>query len=568
MKKINPLFVIIFLSACFASLAMQSQTPVANFSVSANPACTNNNNAVQLTDLSSNSPTAWSYTVAIAGFGPGGVTVLSSQNPMVVFIFPGTYTITLVSANATGSSTAYSQTVSVLRSPDVNINPANTNSCPGGLAVNINLIPTGPGSALYTYNWSTGATTTSISVSPANTTTYSCIVTATNGCTTLRTATVNIGQATATISSFPVNICPGNSATLTGQISGQGPYTFLWSGGQTSNSITTAAPGTYSVAITNAQSCTATQTYVLGTSATLSLNAWVTPTVMCSGNNAVLHASGAASYTWSNGSVTPNPIVNPQVTTNYSVAGSFGACTGTAAVVLPVSMIPTITIVSSTNVVCSGNSVSISATGAANYTWSPGLTVASSLTVLPGSTTTFTVRGQNPGCPARNASVTITVLQNPTVIIASSSPVACVGETVALSVSGANSYLWSNGSTNNLILITPSLSTNYSVSGMASNNCTASATITQVISDCTGIPEQVNDVLRVFPNPAHGFFNLAGDEATEVSVVDEQGATVRRLVLNENNGYNVCISDLNEGLYVLLARTQQRLVIRKVIVAR
>jgi len=278
--------------------------------------------------------------------------------------------------------------------------------------------------------------------------------------------------------------------------------------------------------------------------------------------------SGAASYTWSNGAVTANPLVNPIVTTGYSVTGSFAACTGTASVVLAVSMIPTITIVSSTNVVCSGNSVSISATGATNYTWNPGLTVAPAITVSPGSTTTFTVRGQHPGCPARTASITITVLQNPTVTITSSSPVACVGETVTLDANGANSYLWSNGSTTNLILITPSLSTNYTVSGMAVNNCKASATITQVMSDCTGISEQVNEVFRVFPNPVYGFFNLSAREETEVSILNEQGALIRWLVLNKNNNYNVCISDLNEGLYVLLARTQRRVVTRKVIVAR
>ncbi|MES2680855.1 MAG: T9SS type A sorting domain-containing protein [Bacteroidota bacterium] len=568
MKKKYFLLATMLFTCCFVPLAMQSQVPVANFSVSANPACTNNNNAVQITDLSSNSPSAWSYTVAIAGFGPGGVTVLTSQNPTAVFIFPGTYTITLVATNANGTSAAFSQTVLVLRSPDVNINPANVNSCLGGSAVSINLNPSGPGNALFTYSWSTGATSTSISVSPAVTTTYSCIITATNGCTTLRASTVNIGQPTVIINSFPVNICPGSNATLTGQISGQGPYSFLWSSGQTSNSITTATAGTYSVTITNGQSCSSTQTYVLGTSATLSLTASTTPTAICSGNNGVLHVSGAGTYTWSNGATTANVMVNPMVTTNYSVTGSFGACTGTTSVLLTVSMIPTITLISSTNAVCSGNSVSISATGATSYTWNPGLTVASSVTVSPGSTTTFTVRGQNPGCPARNASITITVLQNPTVNVTSTSPVACVGEAVALAANGANSYLWSNGAQSNVILVTPSITTVFTVTGVALNSCTASANITQVISECTGILEQSWDALKIFPNPGNGFFYVTSTEAMEVRIVNEQGAVVRQLVLNGENGYSLCIADLSEGLYVVTGIGNKSIVARRLVIAR
>jgi PKD repeat protein len=156
----------------FFYVSLKAQVPVANFSVTPNPACTNTNNAVQIIDLSTNSPTAWSYTVAIFGPGPGGTAVYNTQNPTVSFNFPGTYTITLVSTNAAGSSATHSQTLTVLRSPNANINPANVNSCIGATPVTINVNAVGPGAASDTFSWSTGATSNSITVSPNVTTTF------------------------------------------------------------------------------------------------------------------------------------------------------------------------------------------------------------------------------------------------------------------------------------------------------------------------------------------------------------------------------------------------------------
>ncbi len=49
---------------------------------------------------------------------------------------------------------------------------------------------------------------------------------------------------------------------------------------------------------------------------------------VCAGNSATLTASGATSYTWSNGATTNSIIITPTANVTYSVLGAIGSCTG------------------------------------------------------------------------------------------------------------------------------------------------------------------------------------------------------------------------------------------------
>lgn len=91
--------------------------------------------------------------------------------------------------------------------------------------------------------------------------------------------------------------------------------------------------------------------------------------IICSGNSTILTASGATSYTWSNGALTNTTSVNPGTTTQYTVTGSNGgACNGIYISTVTVNATPT---VSANNAsICVGNSTVLTANGAATYTWS------------------------------------------------------------------------------------------------------------------------------------------------------------------------------------------------------
>src|SRR3982750_2013999 len=101
------------------------------------------------------------------------------------------------------------------------------------------------------------------------------------------------------------------------------------------------------------------------------LVAGASPTAICPGFVSTLTISGGVSHTWSAGAQVANSItVSPASTSVYTITGetSFG-CLTTQTISLLVNPTPTLTLSSSNVSVCAGSSATLSAVGAASYTW-------------------------------------------------------------------------------------------------------------------------------------------------------------------------------------------------------
>jgi hypothetical protein len=107
--------------------------------------------------------------------------------------------------------------------------------------------------------------------------------------------------------------------------------------------------------------------------------------------------------------------------------------------------------------------------GQATYSWSPGGATTPSITVSPTATTTYTVTITQNGATTTQ-SQTITVNPLPTVN-AGVDQTVFAGAQVTLAGSGATSYAWNNGVTNNTAF-TANTTTTYTVTG-TSNACSA-----------------------------------------------------------------------------------------------
>jgi hypothetical protein len=530
------------------SLTLRAQPPIANFSMSPTPLCSGH--VLQITDLSTGNPTAWSYTIS-GGMGPGGGNiVLTSQNPTVILNNPVTYTVSLVASNASGSSQRKVYTIQVIPSPQAQINPALRNTCPGGVPITISVTSGGFGGASYTYSWSNSASGPSITVQPSVTTVYTCVISGTNGCSVARTVTVVVASPTISLVSLPYNLCPGVAATITAIGQQPSPFSYTWSTGDNSNVITTNTAGVYNVTVTNGANCTSVASYTLGSSSTLSITATSSPPAICSGSTALLEANGAGSYTWNNGSNSQAILVNPTVNTTYTVMGELSSCTGSTTVMVTVNVMPTITVVASPPSLCAGKSATLTATGAQSFTWLPS-SPGSTLVVTPGATTTYSVRGVNPGCPARNMTVNIVVLPNPSAGISSSADSICEGEPAALAFSGTGSYTWSTGSSAPVIIVYPPMTTTYSVLTQSANQCTAAAFFTQEVSVCTRLDlhQTTAGGLSVYPNPATDDVTVAGPPGASFIVRDISGRTVAELQSGRNQ------PGLKAGVYTVEAIT-------------
>ncbi len=125
-----------------------SNNLVAEFS--GNPTSVVYGNSVQFTDLSYNNPTSWSWS-----FDGGSPSVSSQQNPLVSYISPGIYSVTLTVSNAQGSDTkTKTNYITVTGSMPSNVNFSWTPQNPTTGTI-VTFIPTNVPSG-YDYNWSFG----------------------------------------------------------------------------------------------------------------------------------------------------------------------------------------------------------------------------------------------------------------------------------------------------------------------------------------------------------------------------------------------------------------------------
>jgi hypothetical protein len=333
-------------------------------------------------------------------------------------------------------------------------------------------------SGMNSYTWSTGAQTPSISVSPTVSTSYT--VQGTNAQNCISTSVVNVtvsnGLPVLAINSSTNNLCLGKTATLTAS----GALSYTWNNGVTNGvSFTPSVTNNYTVVGENGCGTTTAVTSI--TVAPLAMSVLNTPSITCAGQPSTLTAVASASgYTWQPFNLSGTTVVvNPTVSTVFTVTASDGTCSGVANLSLNVLPIPTINIVASTSAVCIGQSVNMTASGGLSYTWNPGNLSGSSVTVSPTGPTLYTVTGDNSvGCTSGTNQIVLTNT-SPIVNISASSTLICSGDLLVLYAGGnASGYSWTNGPSAPSHTVNPSANSVYTVIGSSSSNtCTTTKTI-------------------------------------------------------------------------------------------
>jgi hypothetical protein len=213
--------------------------------------------------------------------------------------------------------------------------------------------------------------------------------------------------------------------------------------------------------------------------------------------------------------------------------------------------------VNGNTVACSGlMSLSVPFSSTLTYQWYNNTTLitgATSNTFVPAVSGNYSVSiSGGPNCSSQSIPKTVTINPTPTLNIASSTSVLCIGQTATLTGSGANgTYTWTGGSNSSSIAISPSTTTTYTLDGTNSNGCSSSTAFTQTVSACTSLDELVkhgNFVL--YPNPARSSITIKTN-STDLIDVKIYNA-IGQLVLTESNYKSdkaILINDLTKGVY-------------------
>ncbi len=309
------------------------------------------------------------------------------------------------------------------------------------------------GAGFDSYLWSNGATTQTITVSPATTTNYSVTV-ADNGCPNSDAHTVTVNPLPVVAITGPTSTCASAPVTLD---AGAGFAGYAWSTGATTQTITVSPTTTtsYSVTVTDGNTCTAGDSHTV--TVTANPTATITaPAGVCENsadNSASVVAQAGATYNWTiaNGTITAGQGTNaitftaaPSGTVPLGVTVTANGCTSTGSANVPISATPAVTITGPASA-CSGSTLTLDAgPGFTSYLWSNGAT-SQSIIIAAAVTQTYSVTvTSGAGCSATD-SHTVSVTPAPSALITAPSGAEPeeAGLVASVAVQPGATYAWS-----------------------------------------------------------------------------------------------------------------------------
>jgi hypothetical protein len=439
-----------------------------------------------------NSATTGSINLTVSG-GNGGNNFSwsnGSTNKDINNLAANSYSVTVTDSKGCTASAGFT----VTQPSAITLSAATTDLICNGVNTGSIAVTTAGGVSPYTYNWSNNATTSTINNLAANA--YTVTVKDANNCSKTGTYTISQPVAIALTGSVTPPTCNNgtNGSISLAVANAVGTVSYNWNNGlATTSGLSGISAGTYSVLVTDGNSCTKSASYIVNNPAAITLTTTTTNNI-CNGgssgaiNLAVANGTAPYSYNWSNNATTQN--ISGLIAGTYSVTVTdFNGCTKSTAATINQPSIITIS-GSVTNVLCNGAStgaINLTASGGTGnlyYSWSNGATTKD-INGLVAGTYTVTVTDVK-GC-AKTAAFTVS---QPVAIslTATTANLICNGintgsvDVVATGGTGSYTYLWNNAATTSLI--SNLAAGTYSVTVKDGNNCskTGSYTVTQPLA--------------------------------------------------------------------------------------
>ena len=492
----------------------------------------------------------------------GGTQITGANSSTLSVTTAGNYQVEVTNSSGCSTlSTAYGMMVKTLPTGTIS-NASSLEFCEGD-----SVVLSGPSG--MTYAWSTGATSSSITVS--NTATVGLTITNSGGCSSALTSVDVIENQVPSLTvanGGALEFCFGGSVNL--QASG-GFSSYAWSNGIVSQSLIATVSGNYTVTGTTSDGCTITSA---AQSVVVNANPVATvansgSSVLCAGDSTTLSAPfGMSSYLWTSGDTTQT--ITASTAGNYTVTlTNVDGCSSTsAATSITITQITPPMITSNGSLkFCDGGSVSLAVPlGYNSFMWNNGSGFSQITATISGDYYALVMNAD--GCATSSDTVTVKVFATPPTPSISYT----ANDTLMTSSEPIGNQWYFNG---NMIpgetgqTLRPINLGNYSVRIIDTNDCEGDMSAQQFYNSI-GTEENLVDQIALYPNPTQGRVTLELNQL-EVARLRVMDATGRTVVYREGCT-GVCelnLSQAGAGLYqIIMITTDGKQVIRPIVVSK
>jgi hypothetical protein len=383
--------------------------------------------------------------------------------------------------------------------------------------------------------------------------------------------------------------CGQNNGSISAITSGgTSPFTYSWSNGSSSQTVTGLSAGSYQITVTDGNNCTSSSTGTINQTSGITSTTSTTQTTTCTSSDgtATVTPSGGTppySYFWSNGDVTQT--ADSLAVGQWSVIITDANGCNENAIALVSSVASPVAVIDSsgvTHVSCFGlsdGSANVQVTGGTSpysYSWSNGASTQNLSNVTSGTYIVIVTDAAN--CDVY-ASVTITQpddIVGSTSMTAETLPGATDGTATVGIVSGGTApytYLWDDPNSQTTSTATGLAgNTTYTVIVTDANGCSKTFSVF-VVGAGVGVNDQsYSNKVTVYPNPTYGNItidlrNTTTDNYT-ITVSNILGEKVYAITTFVNGAFkkDVDLSSFGKGVYLLNISNSSSSVTERIVV--
>ncbi|MEI7596247.1 MAG: gliding motility-associated C-terminal domain-containing protein [Bacteroidota bacterium] len=318
---------------------------------------------------------------------------------------------------------------------------------------------TGPNSFTSTIK---NPTVTANATAVTNDGTYTVSVTDANSCANTSSVVVAINSVPIVNLGNDTVICSYQTITFDAKNTGS---TYLWSPNSAiTKTISPTVSGTYSVVVTNANNCSASDEIIL--TKNNPINSSVLPSNninICSGTSTTISIVGGTIYQWNTGAFSSSITQSPNSNTIYTVVVSDNSgCSEQQSISVNVNALPVVNLGADVSV-CQSSPALIDAQNAGStYSWNPNGEITQTIQATASGQYSVTVTNTQ-GCSERDTiNVTVYPLINASITPSGLTSI-CIGSNISLQANGGTNYTWSTLENTQTINPQPASSQTYTV---------------------------------------------------------------------------------------------------------